>query len=236
MTSAERAHLGFCHARIADRKASLALPFFFSTPWFLTCRSRMGNVGVLTPNLPLCGCFVMDRFVFLGLVGAGLAGLLLTQPSRADFPVKADIKFQFNLQSGPPRNGNNGSCMNGKEPWYLYFPVDPYMGQGPPLPPNRFPNWPGCFPPPDAAQCGPGGAPSPCPNPATSLRMYPNWPTQPYDSGNARPQLASYGRTDNAYGQNGNVILTSGTNSHGYGYPAPTVYPVSWQPVYYYGR
>ena len=100
-------------------------------------------------------------------------------------PVKADVKLQFNVNFGRP--GGSAVSSPYKAPWYLYFPVDPYTNMNmnsmasninnPGLPtPNRFPNWPCQFPPPDAGGCD--GNPLGQAVPSTTTSNYPIWPAQ----------------------------------------------------------
>src|SRR5437879_3448575 len=123
--------------------------------------------------------------------GAMLTAFLLTSHARAQAPCKADVKFQFNVNFGPPTGMGSQPY---KAPWFLYFPVDPYantMGMGPTGSPmsgqNRFPNWPTQFPPPDAGGCSVQPFPQPgqpmVPS-ATSQMNYPNWPAHAYDRAN----------------------------------------------------
>src|SRR5438445_805087 len=71
----------------------------------------------------------MSKFLVTLLLCAGLGAILLTGRARGDFPVKADIKFQFNVTTGQLSTQGNGGY---KAPWYLYFSVDqPASERGP---------------------------------------------------------------------------------------------------------
>jgi hypothetical protein len=169
----------------------------------------------------------MLRFNSAGVVCAGLLTMFSVGPLRADFPVKADIKLQFDVRFAP--SGCGASAY--KAPWYVYFPVDQNQNQ---QVPNRFPNWPGCFPPPDAAQGCPGCGPCACPSPGMTSRNFPNWPTQFGDTNGGRAQPVSYGRMDS---QSNNIILTNYSNSYAPYWPSTPAYPTTcWPSYYYYGR
>jgi hypothetical protein len=184
--------------------------------------------------------------LFVIALCAGLGTIFVAESAQAEFPVRGDVKFVFNLSSGPSNGrgygyGGYGSYGNNALPWYLYFPVDPYApppGQGQTaLPPNRFPGWPGCFPPPDAAQCCPGNAPCPGPGGVPLSRRFPDWPVQqPQGLSNAQPQFASYGQQGGVMPVGYSMIPAGSASSYGPVWPTAPVYPAAWQGGYYYGR
>jgi hypothetical protein len=175
----------------------------------------------------------MSKIFLAATLCAGLGAFLLTPTARGEFPIRGDVKFAVNFTTAPSNgcNGRYGSGFGGNGlPWYLYFPVDPYANMGQGVPPNRFPNWPGCFPPPDGAQCFPGGAPL-CPNPGAMSRRFPDWPAPASVPAGIQSQYTSYGQAPA-----GNVIQTVGTSSYAPNWLAAPMYPVAWQQGYYYGR
>lgn len=189
-----------------------------------------------------------------------LTACFLSTNAHGEFPVKGDIKFVFNVSSGPGagRNSSISGYGNGKLPWYVYFPVDPTtMGMGPgpgqALTPSRFPLWPGCFPPPDAAMCGPGQygpgqhgpgmpghgveqppelGPMPARVPPTS-RRFPDWPQNFNPAG--QPSQFAYQGWQNSAAPPGQVVET-GYRGYGPAWPTTSAYPVSWQQPCYYWR